>query len=238
LAASTNSLVISGLEVHRGVVPVLHGVDLQLDGQTLAILGRNGAGKTTLCNTLLGLLSAEKGSIRFNGAELAGLKPYQIAAHGLTIVPQGRRIFPSLTVEEHLRLVAGRRPGPWSLKRIYEVFPRLRQRGRNHGNHLSGGEQQMLAIARALLTNPRLLILDEPSEGLAPKIVDDLLDVLRAVNDEGTSILIVEQNLRVGTTASDRVAIMAGGQIALVTTSKRLWEDEELQQRYLGVSAH
>ncbi|WP_236025278.1 ABC transporter ATP-binding protein [Arenibaculum pallidiluteum] len=238
MAASTNALVISGLEVHRGVVPVLHGVDLQLDGQTLAILGRNGAGKTTLCNTLLGLLRAEKGSIRFNGVELAGLKPHQIAEHGLTIVPQGRRVFASLTVEEHLRLVAGRRPGPWTIPRIHDVFPRLAQRRRNHGNHLSGGEQQMLAIARALLTNPKLLVLDEPSEGLAPKIVDDLLDVLRAVNMEGTSILIVEQNLRVGTTASERVAIMSGGQIALVTSSKQLWEDEEMQHRYLGVSTH
>ncbi|KAA1056811.1 ABC transporter ATP-binding protein [Azospirillum argentinense] len=235
---STNALVVSGLEVRRGALPVLHGVELRLDGPSLAILGRNGAGKTTLCSALIGLLPAGRGSIRFNGVELAGRKPHDIAGQGVSIVPQGRRVFPSLTVDEHLRLMQGRRPGPWTVERVYTVFPRLAERRRNFGNQLSGGEQQMLAIGRALLTNPRLLILDEPSEGLAPKIVDHLLEVLGGLRYDGTSVLIVEQNLRVGTSAAERVAIMSGGQIALVTSSRELWEDDGLQQRYLGVSAH
>jgi branched-chain amino acid transport system ATP-binding protein len=233
---ATDTLVLEGLKVHRGALPVLHGVDLSLGDEPLAVLGRNGAGKTTLCHAIMGLLRPSAGSIRFHGAELAGRAPNEIAAYGITIVPQGRRVFPSLTVHEHLRLIAGRRGGAWNIDRVYATFPRLLVRQAHFGNQLSGGEQQMLAIARALLTNPRLIILDEPSEGLAPAIVDHLLDILRTLSNDGTGILLVEQKLRVGTAAAKRVALMAAGQVALVTDTARLLEDDELQQRYLGVT--
>jgi branched-chain amino acid transport system ATP-binding protein len=233
---ATDTLVLEGLKVHRGALPVLHGVDLALGDEPLAVLGRNGAGKTTLCHAIMGLLRPSAGSIRFHGAELAGRAPNEIAAYGITIVPQGRRVFPSLTVHEHLRLIAGRRGGAWNIDRVYATFPRLLVRQAHFGNQLSGGEQQMLAIARALLTNPRLIILDEPSEGLAPAIVDHLLDILRTLSNDGTGILLVEQKLRVGTAAAKRVVLMAAGQVALVTDTARLLEDDELQQRYLGVT--
>jgi branched-chain amino acid transport system ATP-binding protein len=238
LAGAGSTLVIEGVEVRRGALPVLHGVDLELEDEPIAVLGRNGAGKTTLCLALIGLLPIARGSIRFRGTELAGLRPEAIAAHGVTIVPQGRRVFRSLTVDEHLRLMVGRRGGNWTVERVYSTFPRLAERKRHYGTQLSGGEQQMLAIGRALLTNPQLIILDEPSEGLAPAIVDHLLDVFRSLQAEGTAILLIEQNLRVGTMAAERVALMSAGQIALVTDARRLLEDDELQQRYLGVSTH
>lgn len=238
MAAASDALVIRDLEVRRGVLPVLHALSLEIAHEPIAVLGRNGAGKTTLCYALMGMLPVSSGSIQFGGVELAGLSSEQIAGHGLSIVPQGRRVFPSLTVDEHLSLVAGRRPGRWTIARIYETFPRLAERRRNYGTQLSGGEQQMLAISRALLTNPRLIILDEPSEGLAPKIVDHLIDVFRVLQTDGTAILLIEQNLRVGTSAAKRIALMSAGQIALLTESDRLLADEQLQHRYLGVSAH
>jgi branched-chain amino acid transport system ATP-binding protein len=237
LAAPRSPLVLEGVEAHRGAMAVLHGVNLVVGDEPVAVLGRNGAGKTTLCHAIMGLLPVGKGSIRFDGVELVGKSPDEIAAHGVTIVPQGRRVFASLTVDEHMRLTAGRRPGGWNIRRVYQTFPRLAERKANYGNQLSGGEQQMLSIARALLTNPRLIILDEPSEGLAPLIVDHLLDLLRLLCAEGTSILLIEQKLLVGTTAAAQIALMSAGQIALLTDGARLLEDEQMQQKYLGMAA-
>jgi branched-chain amino acid transport system ATP-binding protein len=227
---------VEALVAHRGPMQVLHGVDLLVDREPVAVLGRNGAGKTTLCQAIMGMLPVTGGSIRFRGVELAGKAPEAIAALGITIVPQGRRVFPSLTVHEHMRLMAGRSTGAWDVARIYRTFPRLAERKSNYGNQLSGGEQQMLAIARSLLRNPRLMILDEPSEGLAPLIVEHLLSVLRGLPAEGTSVLLVEQKLRVGTAAAARVALMSAGQIAHVGSADQLLADEALQQQYLGVS--
>jgi branched-chain amino acid transport system ATP-binding protein len=169
---------------------------------------------------------------------MMGQPPHRIAAAGLGFVPQGRRLFPSLTVDEHLRLVAGRRNGKrWTPQRVYELFPRLADRKGIGGAQLSGGEQQMLAIARALLTNPRLLIMDEPSEGLAPTVVEDLIAIVRGLAEEGTSLLLVEQNLGVATSLAERQLVMVAGRIAAETTAAELEADPEAQQRYLGVVA-
>jgi branched-chain amino acid transport system ATP-binding protein len=238
LANRTSTLVVKNLHVDRGASPILHGLDLTLNSGRLAVLGRNGAGKSTLCNALMGLFPVRIGSITLDGVELAGKAPHQIAAAGVTLVPQGRRVFPSLTVDEHLRLLDGRRPGPWTAARIYETLPRLAERKQNYGNQLSGGEKQMLAIGRALLTNPKLMILDEPSEGLAPLIVEQLLSLIAACYEQGVSILLVEQNMRVGLTAADQIALMSGGVVAQMVSSEMLRSDEALQHQYLGIATH
>lgn len=234
----TSTLVVRDLHVDRGALPILHGLNLTLDSGRLAVLGRNGAGKSTLCNALMGLLPVKSGSITLDGVELAGKAPHQIATAGVTLVPQGRRVFPSLTVEEHLRLMDGRRPGPWTTARIYDTLPRLAERRKNYGDQLSGGEKQMLAIARALLTNPKLMILDEPSEGLAPLIVEHLLKVIEACHEQGISILLVEQNMRAGLRAADRIALMSSGVVAQTVESGVLSADEMLQHQYLGIATH
>jgi branched-chain amino acid transport system ATP-binding protein len=238
LANRTSTLVVKNLHVDRGASPILHGLDLTLNSGRLAVLGRNGAGKSTLCNALMGLFPVRIGSITLDGVELAGKAPHQIAAAGVTLVPQGRRVFPSLTVDEHLRLLDGRRPGPWTAARIYETLPRLAERKQNYGNQLSGGEKQMLAIGRALLTNPKLMILDEPSEGLAPLVVEQLLSLIAACYEQGVSILLVEQNMRVGLTAADQIALMSGGVVAQMVSSEMLRSDEALQHQYLGIATH
>jgi len=233
-------LEVRGLHAYYGQSHVLQGIDLTLGHEPLALLGRNGMGKTTLCLALTGLLRSVRGSVRFAGQELVGLAPHRIAALGIGYVPQGRRIFPSLTVEEHLRMIPIRRtPGrePWTPDRIYTLFPRLAERRRQPAGTLSGGEQQMLAIARALLTDPRLLIMDEPSEGLAPVIVEQLVTTLHQLAASGLAVLLVEQRLAVAAAVASRVAIMVSGRIALETTAERLLADPVLQQQYLGVSA-
>jgi branched-chain amino acid transport system ATP-binding protein len=174
------------------------------------------------------------GSVRFEGKELIGRPPHKIARAGLGYVPQGRRLFPSLTVHEHL-VIAAKKGGAWTADRVYEFFPRLAERKRNGGAELSGGEQQMLAIGRALLGNPRLLIMDEPSEGLAPAIVDMMVDVFKKLEEEGLAILLIEQKLDVATSLADRQLVMVGGEIALETTAAELERDTEMQRRYLGV---
>jgi branched-chain amino acid transport system ATP-binding protein len=202
----------------------------------VAVIGRNGMGKSTLCAALTGLLASRNGSVRFEGRELMGTPAYKIAAAGIGFVPQGRRLFPSLTVDEHLKLVAGRGNGRrWNPQRIYETFPRLAERKGNGAAQLSGGEQQMLAIARALLLNPRLLIMDEPSEGLAPAVVESLLETIRHLHEEGTALLVVEQKLGVATALAKRQLVMVAGRIATETTAAELEGDPEAQQRYLGV---
>ena len=231
-------LVISGLDVRYGRSHVLQGVDLVVGREPLSLIGRNGMGKSTLCNAITGLVTAFGGSIKIGDRELVGLKPHEIARTGIGYVPQGRRVFASLSVEEHLRMVAGRGSDGWTIKKVYELFPSLQARRRNGGTQLSGGEQQMLAIARALLLNPRLLIMDEPSEGLAPIVVEHLVETLHNLSREGMGLLLVEQNLGVATSVSERLAIMVTGRIAVETTSASLVADEASQKRYLGVSTH
>src|SRR6202166_767790 len=177
-------LEVRGLDVYYGRSHALQGVDLTLDTGVLSVVGRNGMGKTTLCKTIMGLVRATGGSVRMGGEDLLSLQPAQIARLGVGYVPQGRRLWRSLTVDEHLRMIARLRHGAWTVERIYETFPRLAERKNNGGAQLSGGEQQMLAISRALLTNPQLLVMDEPTEGLAPLIVDQFIDMLRRLADE------------------------------------------------------
>ena len=233
-------LEIRDLHAYYGQSHVLQGVDLTVGMEPLVLLGRNGMGKTTLCQSLIGLLAPARGSIRFKHVELAGRKPYQIAALGIGYVPQGRRIFPSLTVDEHFRLVprpSGSERWAWTPQRVYELFPRLAERRKLRASALSGGEQQMLAVGRALLTGPELLVMDEPSEGLAPVIIDHLIGVLHQLSAEGIAMLVVEQKLAVATALANRIAIMATGRIVLETAAADLLRDAALQQRYLGVSA-
>ena len=235
-AASSAVLQIRDLHVHYDQSHALQGVDLTLDDGVHAVVGRNGMGKTTLCNAVMGLLPVRRGSIRFEGGDVTGLAPYQVAARGIAYTPQGRRLWPSLTVDEHLRLAGGKGGGSWTAERVYDVFPRLAERRRNGGGQLSGGEQQMLAIARALLQDPRLLVLDEPTEGLAPLIVAQLEALLSALAEEGdVAILLIEQNIGVATAIAEDVAIMVNGRISRVIPAAELARDRALQQRLLGV---
>ena len=232
-------LEVRGLDVYYGRAHALQGVDLTLDSGVLAVVGRNGMGKTTLCKTIMGLVRATGGSVRMGGEELLSLQPAQVARLGVGYVPQGRRLWRSLTVDEHLRMTAGMRRGAWTVERIYETFPRLAERKNNGGAQLSGGEQQMLAIARALVTNPRLLIMDEPTEGLAPVIVAQVEEMLVGLGEEGDiSVLVIEQNIGVATAVSKNVAIMVNGRVNRLIESSRLGSDRELQQRLLGVGRH
>ena len=228
-------LEIRDLHVRFGQAHILQGVSLSVGTRPMAIVGRNGMGKTTLCQAVMGLVAVREGEIALAGQVLNGLPPFRIARRGIALVPQGRRTFPSLSVDEHLRLVA-RRGARWSPERVYETFPRLAERRRNGGTELSGGEQQMLAIARALLMDPKLVIMDEPSEGLAPVIVDHLITVLRGLPAEGIGLLLIEQNLRVATEVAEEVAIMVTGRIATSMPARELAENPELQRRYLGVA--
>ena len=232
-------LQIKGLNVYYGRSHALQGVDLTLEHGVLSVVGRNGMGKTTLCKTITGLVRASSGSIRMRGQELLGLPPTQVARRGVGYVPQGRRLWRSLTVDEHLRMTAARNRGAWTVERIYETFPRLAERKTSSGGQLSGGEQQMLAISRALVTNPRLLIMDEPTEGLAPVIVAQVEEMLLRLGEEADmAILVIEQNIGVATTISENVAIMVNGRINRIVESRRLANDRELQQRLLGVGRH
>ena len=232
-------LEIRGLNVFYGGSHALQGVDLRLEHGVLSLVGRNGMGKTTLCKAIVGLLPVASGSIRFMGEELIGRTPAEITQLGLGYVPQGRRLWPSLTVEEHLQLAAGRGKSRWTIPRIYEAFPRLAERRGNRGNQLSGGEQQMLAISRALLLNPHLLVMDEPTEGLAPVIVEQVEEILINLGEENDiGVLVVEQNIGVATTVAEKVAIMINGRINRVMEAARLEADRELQQRLLGVGQH
>jgi uncharacterized protein (UPF0261 family)/ABC-type branched-subunit amino acid transport system ATPase component len=238
-SAALPVLQVRGLNVYYGHSHALQGVELTIHRGVLAVVGRNGMGKTTLCKTIMGLVRASSGSIRYADAELTRLTPAQIAQLGIGYVPQGRRLWRSLTVDEHLRVIAGARPGAWSIERIYDTFPRLAERKTSTGGQLSGGEQQMLAISRALVANPRLLVMDEPTEGLAPVIVAQVEDMLVRLADEGEiAVLIIEQNIGVATAVSENVAIMVNGRINRVIESHRLAADRELQRRLLGVGRH
>ncbi|WP_407150781.1 ABC transporter permease [Bradyrhizobium sp. ORS 86] len=233
------ALEVKGLDVYYGHSHALQGVDLTLDSGVFSVVGRNGMGKTTLCRAIMGLVRASSGSIRISGEEVTRLPPARIARLGVGYVPQGRRLWRSLTVDEHLQLAGGLRRGSWTAERIYDTFPRLAERRNHGGSQLSGGEQQMLAISRALLTNPHLLIMDEPTEGLAPVIVAQVEDMLLRLGDEGDiSVLVIEQNIGVATAVSRNVAIMVNGRVNRIIDSARLAADRELQQRLLGVGTH
>ncbi|AZO77097.1 MULTISPECIES: ABC transporter permease [unclassified Bosea (in: a-proteobacteria)] len=238
-AAGIPVLQIAGLNVFYGRSHAVQGVDLTLQHGVLSVVGRNGMGKTTMCKAIMGLVPISSGSIRFFGEEIAGRSPAEVARLGIGYVPQGRRLWRSLTVDEHLRLMQRGKRGTWTPERIYEVFPRLAERRNNGGGQLSGGEQQMLAISRALLLNPRLLIMDEPTEGLAPVIVAHVEEMLVRLADQGdVAILVIEQNIGVATQMSDPVAIMVNGRINRIIASATLAGDRELQQRLLGVGRH
>jgi ABC-type branched-subunit amino acid transport system ATPase component/uncharacterized protein (UPF0261 family) len=233
-----SALRIESLDVYYGQAHALQGVSLSLAQGVLAVVGRNGMGKTTLCKAITGMVSAS-GSIQFAGAELLGRSPDEITRLGVAYVPQGRRVWRSLTVDETLRLASKTaRQGAWTVERVYQVFPRLAERRHNGGGQLSGGEQQMLAIGRALLFNPSLLVMDEPTEGLAPVIVEQVATLLKALADERSmSVLLIEQNLGVALEVADQVAIMVNGRIAHCLAATELAADRALQQRLLGLKA-
>jgi branched-chain amino acid transport system ATP-binding protein len=240
-------LNVTDIHTYYGDSHVLQGVTLHAGkGTVTAVLGRNGVGKTTLCRSLIGLTPPRRGRVELGGLDITRFPPHQIAAAGLSLVPQGRRIFSSLTVHENLAIAArepsgddGRRNGGrWDLEKAYSVFPRLAERRHNRGNELSGGEQQMLAIARALVANPRCLIMDEPTEGLAPALVAEVAHLIRRLKDEGTSVLLVEQNAAFAVKASDYVHVMSKGTVVHSSTPAALWENEEIKTQLLGVPGH
>jgi branched-chain amino acid transport system ATP-binding protein len=228
-------LVVEDLDGYYGTAHVLQGVGFSMAAEPVALIGRNGMGKSTLCLALAGLLDRATGSVRLDGTELLGKPAYKVAGAGIGYVPQGRRLFESLTVDEHLEIVGAGSKDEWTPDRVYELFPRLAERRKVSGTSLSGGEQQMLAIGRALLTNPRLLIMDEPSEGLAPTIVEDLVQTIKDLAAGGMGLLVVEQNLGVATALAERQLVMMTGQIATETTAEELANDPDAQRRFLGV---
>jgi len=232
-------LAVEALEAAYGVSQVLFGVSLRVDaGEVVTLLGRNGMGKTTTVHAIMGILRPRSGTVRFDGRMLAGLPSYRVARAGLGLVPEGRQIFPNLTVRENLVATAanrGARSDPWNLARVFALFPRLAERRANLGNQLSGGEQQMLAIARALMTNPRLLILDEATEGLAPLIRADIYRSIEKMKAAGLSILVIDKDVKALTRIADRHFVLEKGRVVWSGSSAELAADEGLQHRYLGV---
>jgi branched-chain amino acid transport system ATP-binding protein len=234
-----DALSLANVHSFYGDSHILHGVSFSLQpGGVLALLGRNGAGKTTCISTIIGFLKAQKGEIRLFGESIEGLSPERISHLGIGLVPQGRRIFPSLTVRENL-LVAQQREStidrPWNFKRIYGMFPRLRERQAQIAGTLSGGELQMLAIGRALMGNPRVLLLDEPSEGLAPLIVAEVGRTIRRLKEEGQSIVLVEQNLKLALDVADQAVILNTGRCVFAGNTQDILDNEELINQNLGV---
>jgi branched-chain amino acid transport system ATP-binding protein len=230
---------LQSISAAYGVTPVLHGVSLRADASTfLGLIGRNGAGKTTTLRSMVGLMPLTAGQVLFDGQPLAGRATHEIARLGIAYVPENRGVFPSLTVMESLTLAA-RPPANgatgWTLERVLDVFPRLGERRRNRSDALSGGEQQMLAIGRALLTNPRLLILDEPTEGLAPLIVREIQSVLRSLRGSGMALIVVDQNLDTVFNVADEVVVMSRGAVVAQGPSATLRADQALLNHYLGV---
>ncbi|NEJ47445.1 Tm-1-like ATP-binding domain-containing protein, partial [Rhizobium leguminosarum] len=234
----SSTLEVRDLNVYYGQSHALQGVNLTLQSGVLSVVGRNGMGKTTLCKSIMGLVPTSSGSITFNGQHISGLSSAEIARLGIGYVPQGRRLWKSLTVDEHLKLVATK-GGAWTPERIYSVFPRLAERKTNGGAQLSGGEQQMLAIGRALLLNPKLLVMDEPTEGLAPVIVNQVAEMLVRLGQEGDiDVLVIEQNIGVACFVADQVAIMVNGKVNRIIDAALLSADRDLQQALLGVGRH
>jgi branched-chain amino acid transport system ATP-binding protein len=231
------ALEAEGLHTFYGKSHILHGVSLEVrEGEIATLLGRNGAGKSTTLRSLVGLTHAREGAVRIFGQATTDWPPYRIAALGVGYVPEGRRIFGNLTVEENLK-VPLEREGPWNIARVYQLFPRLAERRGSKGRQLSGGEQEMLAIARALLLNPKLLILDEPSQGLAPLIVQEVLKVVAAARAEGISVLLVEQNVRAAVEIADRAYVLDDGRVVYSGAAAELAQDEERVRALAGASA-
>jgi len=239
LADAAPLLEVDGIETCYGLSQVLFGLSLTVrSGEMVAMMGRNGMGKTTTIRSILGLTPARAGAIRFAGQEVRKLPSYRIAQLGIGLVPEGRQIFPNLTVRENLVAASGNRlgsPDPWTLEKIHVLFPSLAARSGNMGNQLSGGEQQMLAIGRALMTNPRLLILDEATEGLAPLIRDEIWQCLSMLKARGQSVLVIDKNIEHLTAIADRHYIIERGRTVWSGTSEQLIAEPELQHRYLGV---
>jgi branched-chain amino acid transport system ATP-binding protein len=226
-----------GLHSYYGKSHILQGVDLRVDeGELVALLGRNGAGKTTTMRGLIGLTPPRQGRISIGGVDTTGWPPFRIAALGVGYVPEGRRIFANLSVEENL-MVPIERPGPWTIAGIYELFPRLRERRANKGGQLSGGEQEMLAISRALLLNPKLLLLDEPSQGLAPLIVREVFAVVSRMRAEGMSVLLVEQNVRAAVAIADRAYVLDDGRVVYEGAAAEFAADEARVRQLAGASS-
>jgi branched-chain amino acid transport system ATP-binding protein len=228
-------LALDNVHAHYGKSHVLQGVEFEIgDGQLVTLLGRNGAGKTTTLKSIVGVVPPTSGSIHFAGKPVQGLAPHVIAGRGVCLVPEHRGIFKLLTVEENL-LLGMRKRSPWQLEDVYRIFPRLKERRTNGGGQLSGGEQQMLAIGRALMNNPKLLMLDEPVEGLAPVIVEEIVSQLKIIKAAGVAILLVEQNLEVCTQLADRHCVLEQGRIVYTADNATFVADEEVKDRYLGV---
>jgi branched-chain amino acid transport system ATP-binding protein len=232
-------LLVQGLETAYGLSQVLFGVDLRVDaGEVVTLLGRNGMGKTTTVRSIMGIVPSKTGTVVFDGRVLRGLPSFRVAQAGLGLVPEGRQVFPNLTVRENLVATAAnraRRPEPWTVEKAFALFPQLAERRSHFGNQLSGGEQQMLAIARALLTNPRLLILDEATEGLAPMIRADIYRSIERLKGAGLSILVIDKDVRALTRIADRHYVLEKGRVVWSGTSAALAANEDVQHRYLGV---
>jgi branched-chain amino acid transport system ATP-binding protein len=239
MADTAPLLDVERLETCYGLSQVLFGMSLQVrSGEMVALMGRNGMGKTTTIRSIMGLTPARAGRIRFADTEVRGLASFRIAQLGIGLVPEGRQIFPNLTVRENLVAAASNRLGaadPWTLEKIHGLFPRLAERGANMGSHLSGGEQQMLAIGRALMTNPRLLILDEATEGLAPLIREEIWSCLSMLKERGQSVLVIDKNVENLTRIADRHYIIERGRAVWSGTSEQLVAEPDLQHRYLGI---
>jgi branched-chain amino acid transport system ATP-binding protein len=232
-----NALEVEGLHTFYGKSHILHGVALTVgEGEIVTLLGRNGAGKSTTLRSIVGLTPAREGAVRIFGQATTDWPSFRIAAMGLGFVPEGRRIFKNLTVEENLK-VPLERPGPWTIPRIYELFPRLAERKANKGRQLSGGEQEMLAISRALLLNPKLLLLDEPSQGLAPIIVQEVFKVVVDMRKQGMSVLLVEQNVRAAVEIADRAYVLDDGKVVYEGPAAEFAKDEERVRALAGASA-
>ncbi len=230
-------LKVVDIHTYYGDSYVLQGVSLEVGKETVvALLGRNGVGKTTLIRSIVGFTPPRRGRILFNGKDITHVAAYKIVRMQIGLVPQGRRIFPSLTVKENLAIASrGAGSQTWNFEKVFALFPRLKERGHHRGNELSGGEQQMLAIARALVSNPVFLLMDEPTEGLAPVLVREVGDAIRRLKEEGLSIFLVEQNLSFAMKFADYTHVMSKGKIVHSSTPKELWENHETKEHYLGV---
>lgn len=229
-------LEVDAVNTYYGDSHILFDLSLHVEeGEVVALLGRNGSGKTTTMNTIMGVVAPRTGKVRFDGEDVAGFQPFAIAKRGVQLVPDTRRIIKTITVEENLELAAFSARNAWPIERIYEMFPRLEQRKKSMGRSLSGGEQQMLAIARALIRDARLLLLDEPFEGLAPLIVRDLVETTKRLATEGRTIFIVEQNVRAAMLLASRAYVLSKGQMVWEGTPAALQGEPEVMQRYLGV---
>jgi branched-chain amino acid transport system ATP-binding protein len=229
-------LRLTDVHTYYGDSHVLQGVTLHVEeGSVAAVLGRNGVGKTTLCRSIVGFTAARSGQVLFGGVDITSMPAHRIHALRLGLVPQGRRVFPSLTVDEHLAIARSAASPRWDIRRVFELFPRLEERRRHRGNELSGGEQQMLAIGRALVANPVFVVMDEPTEGLSAASIAIVTGAIRRLRDEGTTVLLAEQNAAFAVTLADRVHVMSQGRIVHSSDAAALWDNEDIKAQFLGV---